>query len=497
MTNLIFLLLALSSSVFAGGNGQIISAQSPLVLSNGLLSMPPSTNSVSGYLTAADHAKFSGSSGSAITKLSGDVSATGPGAVLSTVNSVGGSVASAVHSATLLANAATNANTASTIVKRDASGNFAAGSITASLIGHASLDLPLSGGTIGGDLQVNGIVTITSGSGFGSINRPDGAGVALSVGNGINSYLGQANFRNASSTTLNASISDAGVVFLNSLSASTVVVADGSKNLASLPYGSGNTAGAFVQRDVSGNFSAGIITAQDKLRVQSSSSPILSWNIPATQEWVAGIDISDSNAWKLSSSSALGTSNVIRIDTNGIVLLRAALDVSSDGILVGGVAPQATTPNGLSGGGVVSGTSVNIAASQATPGVGSNLIIQGGGSGNQGANIWMQDGNSDSTYRGVRIEKVGNNFSMSNYNEADATNRYTFFNAVVGNSGGGALTFGATGATPIHRFNALTQSPASGVLTFTNGPGSSSGNPSVYLTLNINGTNYAFPGFAF
>lgn len=39
---------------------------------------------------------------------------------------------------------ATNANTASTIVARDGSGNFAAGTIAASLTGHASLDLAIS-----------------------------------------------------------------------------------------------------------------------------------------------------------------------------------------------------------------------------------------------------------------------------------------------------------------------------------------------------------------
>lgn len=63
-------------------------------------------------------------SGSGITSLTGDVSATGPGAAAATVNSVGGSSAANIHSAELLANAATSSNTASTIVKRDASKNF-------------------------------------------------------------------------------------------------------------------------------------------------------------------------------------------------------------------------------------------------------------------------------------------------------------------------------------------------------------------------------------
>lgn len=54
------------------------------------------------------------------------------------VASVGTSSAANVHSAELLANAATSSNTPSTIVKRDGSGNFSAGTITASLTGVAS-----------------------------------------------------------------------------------------------------------------------------------------------------------------------------------------------------------------------------------------------------------------------------------------------------------------------------------------------------------------------
>lgn len=75
---------------------------------------------------------------SIITSLTSDVSASGSGAVAATVNSVGGSTASAVHTAELLANGATSANTPSTIVKRDGSGNFAAGTITAALTGNAT-----------------------------------------------------------------------------------------------------------------------------------------------------------------------------------------------------------------------------------------------------------------------------------------------------------------------------------------------------------------------
>ena len=80
----------------------------------------------------------------AITQLTGDVTATGPGVVPATVASVGGSSAASVGAAAVAVAAATSADTPNTLVLRDGSGNFSAGTITASLTGHASLDVPLT-----------------------------------------------------------------------------------------------------------------------------------------------------------------------------------------------------------------------------------------------------------------------------------------------------------------------------------------------------------------
>src|SRR5579864_2631093 len=103
-----------------------------------------------GRITAASNGVSSG-----ITQLTADVTAgPGSGSQAATVVSVGGSSAVNIHSAELAANAATALNTPSTIVKRDGSGNFAAGIITASLTGHASLDLALTGGTLTGALGI-------------------------------------------------------------------------------------------------------------------------------------------------------------------------------------------------------------------------------------------------------------------------------------------------------------------------------------------------------
>jgi len=110
--------------------------------------------------------------GSYVTALTGDVSASGPGSAAATVNSVGGSSASNVHAAELLANAATDANTASAIVKRDASGNFSADTITASLQGSV-------------DSAVNGTPVFVGATRANNVFLGKSTGTIQFVGNGI------------------------------------------------------------------------------------------------------------------------------------------------------------------------------------------------------------------------------------------------------------------------------------------------------------------------
>ncbi|WP_315833887.1 hypothetical protein [Bradyrhizobium prioriisuperbiae] len=71
------------------------------------------------------------------------------------------------------------ANTASTLVARDASGNFAAGTVTASLTGHASLDLALTGGTLTGALLFSADNTLDIGAGGATRPRTGYFGTSL------------------------------------------------------------------------------------------------------------------------------------------------------------------------------------------------------------------------------------------------------------------------------------------------------------------------------
>jgi hypothetical protein len=78
----------------------------------------------------------------AITALTGDVTASGPGSAVATVAAVGGKTASQVATAVTTVSNSTSANTVNTLVLRDSSGNFNAGSISANsvnLSGNATL----------------------------------------------------------------------------------------------------------------------------------------------------------------------------------------------------------------------------------------------------------------------------------------------------------------------------------------------------------------------
>ena len=97
------------------------------------------TNVTAGVAATATRATSADSATTAINfsgSLSGNVTGTQGATVVATV---GGQTAADVASGASAANAATSVNTANTIVKRDASGNFAAGAITASsLSGNGS-----------------------------------------------------------------------------------------------------------------------------------------------------------------------------------------------------------------------------------------------------------------------------------------------------------------------------------------------------------------------
>ncbi|MEO5969958.1 MAG: hypothetical protein ABIQ95_08520, partial [Bdellovibrionia bacterium] len=133
-----------------GGVTSVTATGLPIVI-GGSASAPTvginqSNTTTPGYLSSTDWNTFNAKqpAGNYLTALTGDVTASGPGSAAATVASVGGSTSVNINAATLLANAATNANTANTIVKRDALGNFTSGTITSAIVYDDTLQLPAS-----------------------------------------------------------------------------------------------------------------------------------------------------------------------------------------------------------------------------------------------------------------------------------------------------------------------------------------------------------------
>jgi len=152
---------------------------------------------------------------------------------------------------------ATSANTASTIVARDGSGNFSAGTITAALTGHASLDLALSslGTNVATALGVNigspGAPVLYNGAGGTPSSLTLTNATGLPNGGLLNSTIsGIALGNNLDTLTFGTHLAAGGSSYNGS--AGVTITSDATN---------ANTASTIVARDSSGNFSAGTITA--------------------------------------------------------------------------------------------------------------------------------------------------------------------------------------------------------------------------------------------
>ena len=189
---------ASTGAITLGSNATTASTPNTLVKRDG-----------SGNFNAFSATNFSGT-------LAGEVTGTQDATVVGTV---GGVTAANVASGANLANAGTNLNTGSTLVKRDASGNFVANKITGDLVGNAT-----TATTAATAATATTATTATnfSGSLAGDVTGPQGATAIASVG---------------------------GVTAANV--ASGVNLANAATNA--------NTASTIVKRDGSGNFSAGAI----------------------------------------------------------------------------------------------------------------------------------------------------------------------------------------------------------------------------------------------
>jgi hypothetical protein len=151
--------VAFTDSIIAAAqitDGIITSAK----LTSNLTLSGTTSGTFSGNLTGNVTGNVSGSAASFTGSLTGDVTGTQSVTVVSTV---GGVTSTSLAAGATLANAATNANTAIALVRRDASGNFSAGTITAALNGNASTATDFTG-MLAGDVTGSQAATVIQAS---------------------------------------------------------------------------------------------------------------------------------------------------------------------------------------------------------------------------------------------------------------------------------------------------------------------------------------------
>ncbi|HEY3854797.1 MAG TPA: hypothetical protein VGO67_10425, partial [Verrucomicrobiae bacterium] len=240
-----------------------------LSASNNLVNVIVATNTanqISGTFTGSlnGNAASSTTAGSFSGSLAGDVTGTQSATV---VSSVGGQSAANVASATLAANGAASANTANTLVERDATGSFAAGMVTATSFTGNGIGLTnIPGSSITGTLDD---ALLTNVFFLSASNNLPNILVATNLANQISgSFIGSLNGNAASSTTA-TSFSGSLAGDVTGTQSATVVSSVGGQSAANVASGalaangaaSANTANTIVERDATGSFSAGTVTA--------------------------------------------------------------------------------------------------------------------------------------------------------------------------------------------------------------------------------------------
>jgi hypothetical protein len=225
------------------------------------------------------------------------------------------SIVSQANSATTTA---TTANTGSTIVLRDSSGNFSAGTITAALTGNASTASKWAAsrtvtftGDVTGSFSIDGSANVS--------------GVALTISADA-TVLGT-DTTGQYATTVAVSGTGLSCTSPNAADGTAYTITSNATNL--------NTANAIVARDASGNFSAGTITAALSGNASTAST---------AAAWTTGRTITLTGDVTGTSASWDGSSNISFATT--IAANSVALGTDTTGSYV---QQGATSGNGLSG----------------------------------------------------------------------------------------------------------------------------------------------------
>ena len=342
-------------------SAQIYSAGTGLTLSGTQFSIT-NTGTAGTYGSASQVPVFVTNAQGQVTSVTNTAIAINGSAVTGNITGQAGSVANALTAGTFLTSGgtyngsaartfavdATDANTASKVVARDASGNFSAGTITAALSGNATSATNVAGGA------ANRIVFNTGSGATSFVVAPTASGQVLSWNGSAFAYVAGT----ISGVALGSN--------LNSLTAGTYLTGTAYNGSGAQTWTvdatSANTVSKVVARDGSGNFAAGTITAA------------LSGN--ATTATTAGTITGQANSATITATSANTINQIVLRDGSGnfsagtiTATLNGNASTATSATTSGSTSGNAATATALQTARNIGGVSFNGTANIDLPGV--------------------------------------------------------------------------------------------------------------------------------
>jgi hypothetical protein len=252
---------------------------------------------------------------------------------------------------------ATNSSTASTLVKRDASGNFSAGTITAALSGNASTATALATGRT---ISLTGDVTYTSGSFDGTGNVTGTAtlaNTAVTAGSyGSSTAIPTFTVDSKGRLTAAGTASISTTLSLNAGSSTSATVALGTDNLT-FTGGSGITTSIAKVSTTSTLTIAIDSTVATLTGTQTLTNKTLT--LPTIGGTGATFNGSTSGTTVLKASAAAGSTTITLPATTGTVVTTGDTGTVTDTMLAGSISNGKLTNSSVT----INGTSVSLGAS--------------------------------------------------------------------------------------------------------------------------------------
>jgi hypothetical protein len=298
-TNITFAQIS-SAQIYSAGTGLTLSGTQFSITNTGTAGTYGSASQVPVFVTNAQ---------GQVTSVTNTAIAINGSAVSGNITGQAGSVANALTAGTFLTSGgtyngsaartfavdATDANTASKVVARDAAGNFSAGTITAALSGNATSATNVAGGA------ANRIVFNTGSGASSFVVAPTASGQVLSWNGSAFAYVAGTISGVALGSNLNT-------LTFGTFLTGTSYNGSGAVTLATNAT-SANTVSTLVARDASGNFSASTITAA------------LSGNATSATSATTATNLAGGSAGTVPYQSAAGTTVQLAAGTAGRMLM--------------------------------------------------------------------------------------------------------------------------------------------------------------------------------